>query len=54
MLIKKIALLNDEVVIQLCKFLYENKIDLNYQRPTDNAEREKFRQLNLIGEFWKI
>ncbi len=50
----QIGTFTDNTVIELSKFLYNNKIMLDYQRPTDEEERMKFKELNLIDDVWKI
>lgn len=49
-----IGIFTDETVIELSKFLYNNKIQLDYQRPTENEEKQKFSELHLVEDFWKI
>lgn len=52
--IGQINVFTDPVVLQLSRFLYDKKTELEYQRPTDEEERKQFKELNLTGSFWEI
>ena len=50
----QISVFSDFVVLELSKFLYSTKDQLDYKRPTDEEEIKMFMELNLVGDFWKI
>ena len=52
--IEQINVFTDPVVLQLSRFLYNKKIELEYQRPTEEEEKKQFQELNLTGSFWEV
>ncbi|MCE7735803.1 MAG: hypothetical protein GPJ54_13055 [Candidatus Heimdallarchaeota archaeon] len=46
--------LNDKQIMDISVLLYQNKMDLNYQRPSPDDLRLSFKKNNLTGDFWEI
>ena len=44
----------DDKILDLSQFLYKNKMNLEYVRPSVEQTKEKFSKIGLVGEFWKI
>ena len=44
----------DDKILDLSLFFYKNKMDLEYARPSIEETKEKFTNIGLSGEFWKI
>lgn len=47
-------LIPDDVILDLSLLLYTNKMDLEYERPTTDEIKERFKKNGLIGDFWEI
>lgn len=46
--------LSNEQLYVLSEFLYGDKLELDYQRPTVEETKAIFEKLSLTGEFWEI
>ncbi len=45
--------LSDDQLYGLCSFLYDDKLDLDYRRPTKEETVATFERLGLTGDFWQ-
>ena len=47
-------LVPDDKILDLSLFLYENKMNVDYERPSAEEIRDRFKKNGLISDFWKI
>ncbi len=46
--------LTNEQLYGLCEFLYDDKMELDYIRPTKKETISKFQELGLTSKFWEL
>lgn len=46
--------ISEEQVLEFCKFLYLNKLDEDYERPSPEELKSFLQSVGLTGDFWQI